>query len=159
MSKAKLKEEDNQEAIETSYDPTKENMEVGDILELRITPEGKITKGHWKSRARLIASGEGFKFTIKCSQGMMVQKEDGTTSFIENEDGTIGYLLKNLDYGWKKVTPILDERHKAYDTRIQNAHGYDFENILYPTIENAINASVGWLKSMEENRKANKKNN
>ena len=142
MSKEKTKQ----------YSILDENIPEGKTLGFRMTPEGEITKGHWVNKGKLKPTGEGYKFTLKSKRGFTVRKPTGELSFQEDSRGELGYLLKNLDYGWEKVTPITDESGVVYDNVVKNAQGHDFDSMHFKSIDSALSAAKDWLEERESRR-------
>lgn len=110
-------------------------MENGDTFLFRMTTDGKVSEGHWKSKGRSIPKGQGFRFAITKERGH--------------------YFLKNEDYGWQKEVHKTDERGVVYDTLQANAQGFDFNNETFGDIDSALNVAVKWLQAREQIRKAN----
>ena len=99
-------------------------------VEFRMDLKGKITEGHYKNKERLKATlKDSFKFIIGYFDGL--------------------YYMKNLDYGYTKITAITDERGNQYDTVESAAMGYDFDGKGFGAITAALLAGLEWLEMRE----------
>lgn len=117
-----VEKEKKSEVVELSVKEDKPTL-------FRMTPDGKITKGHWINKGRAESTGEGNKFELRTERGL--------------------FFIKNLDYGWIKTVPLKDQSGIVYDHVTENAQGYDFDNQPYGTIEAALKDAQKWLSSME----------
>ena len=109
-----------------------DNLSPDDHIDLRITPEGDYTLGHYKNRRTLEKTGEGHQFKIK------------------NVNGE-GLTLHNTYYGWQRHVDLKDNMNQVYDTVVQNAVGYDFEG-FYKSAEKAVMDGAAWLAEREKER-------
>jgi len=109
-----------------------DSLPADDRINLRITPDGDYTMGHYKNRRKLEKTGDGHQFQIRNING------DGLT-------------LHNTYYGWRREVELRDNMGQVYDTVYQNAIGYDFEG-QYQDAEKVVKDGAAWLTKREKER-------
>lgn len=138
MAKPNLEQENENESASFAPEKPRESDVPKFLADLknegkadfRMNLSGKVTEGHYKNKERLKTTlADSFKFIMGYFDGL--------------------YYMKNLDYGYIKITAVKDERGNQYDSVESQAMGYDFDGKGFGTIAAALNAGLDWLQMRE----------